>query len=166
MKSLKSLFVLGFMCIGVISCGSSSSSDPKPDSYYDLSECDRRYDRYGVGVRGNSACPYAGQYDDTRGYEQYSVSYDSQLDFNLGIGYKIDFGWDNDWENVCPVPGQIPVFVNGRFNHCDMANPSYAEIYDGTNTSSCAGSQYSPTLTSCTPYGINPTGDDGVRYVY
>ena len=169
MKTFKNLLVFSLMCVGLVACGNSASlneatQNPEPNSYYDPAECDR-LNRYGVGIKGNSACPYKGNYNSQKGYEEYSVSYESQLDFNLGVGYRIDFGWDNDWENVCSTPGQIPVFVNGRFNHCDMANPSYADPDDGTNTSSCAGSQYHPRLTRCTPFGIRPTGDDGVRYI-
>jgi len=171
MNKLKSILVLGFMCIGLLACGDSAPSssvttrDPRPNSYYDPDEC-QRLDRLGTGIRGNSACPYRGEYDENRGYQEYVINYESQLDFRLGAGYRIDFGWDNDWENACPNQGEVPVFVNGRFNHCDMANPSYADPHDGTNTSSCAGSQYSPELTRCTPFGIRPTGDDGTRYIY
>ena len=169
MKNLKSLLILSSMGLSLIACGDNSNLSttkyPKPNSYYDLEEC-RSLNHHGVGIRGNSACPYKGDYDEQRGYQKYSISHSSQLDFNLGLGYRIDFGWDNDWETICNVPGQIPVFVNGRFNHCDMANPSYADPDDGTNTSACAGSQYNPRLTRCTPYGIKPIGDDEVRYIH
>jgi len=161
MKNFRALLALISLSLVLTACGDDparrvTTQDPEPNSYYDPAECAER-NQYGVGIRGNAACPYQGEYDSYHGYQDYTVSFESQLDFNLGVGYRIDFGWDNDWENVCPVPGQIPVFVNGRFNHCDTANPAYADQNDGTNTSACVGSQYNPTVTGCTPSGVKPT---------
>jgi len=169
MKNIISILALAFMCLNLIACGEEGASnsvttqDPSPDSYYDQEECDR-LDLYGIGIKGNRACPYQGDYDPQAGYQQASISYESEFRFRVGLGYRIDFGWDNDWQAECPGPGQIPVFVNGRFNHCVNSNPSYSSPYDGSNTSTCAGSNYNPTVTNCTPSGVTPTGNGVVRY--
>lgn len=165
MKRLVQLLALSFLCLNLMACGDEgarssdvTSQDLSPGSYYDPDECDR-FDTFGIGIRGNSACPYRGQFDPNQGYQQASISYASEFNFRVGLGYRIDFGWDNDWQDACPGPGEIPVFVSGRFNHCVNSNPSFASPHDGSNTSACAGSNFNPTVTNCTPRGVLPTGN-------
>lgn len=169
MKNLMSVLATSLLCLSMVACGDdnkTTTQNPSPDSYYDEAECER-LDIYGTGIRGNRACPYKGSYDQDSGhYQQASISFESELNFRLGLGYRLDFGWDNDWQNLCPGPGEIPVFVSGRFNHCVNSNPTYANPHDGSNTSACAGSPTNPQLTNCTPGGITPTGDGNVRYTH
>lgn len=149
-------------------CGDGGSNQvttvPEPDSYTDYEEC-RQRNNLGIGIPGNTACPYQGEYDPNRGYQGFAIQASAGFRFELGIGFRIDFGWNNQWEELCPHPGQVPVFMYESFSHCIYANPTYGRDDDYINTSSCTGSQFNPEITGCTPSGVRPTGGNGYYYI-
>jgi hypothetical protein len=119
-----------------------SKSKPSPNTYHNPLECESQH--LPVGIQGNSACPYLGEFDDHLGYQSFAIQY------NVGVGFKIDFGWE--YNDMCPQDGQLPVFEFGKFSHCSSVNPNFAGPFKGyTNRSmgECAGEQYSPEITGC-----------------
>lgn len=164
MKSFLNIILALVLSSLLIACGDEGSSqpnrDPRPNSYSDYEEC-RQRDYLGTGIKGNSACPYKGEYDPNLGYQGFAIQASAGFNFEFGRGFYIDYGWDNKWESLCPYAGQVPVFMHESFSHCIYANPTYGRDDDYINTSSCTGSQYNPEVTGCTPRGIRPTGPNG-----
>lgn len=108
--------------------------------YNDPYECDQL--TYDIGIPGNEACPYKGEFDPYLGYQTAAIYY------SFGVSFKIDFGWD--YRDNCPTPGQLPIFKNGTLVRCDQVNPTYAQD-DYTHTGECTGDQYNAGLTGCRP---------------
>ena len=163
---MKTLFKINLLLAFslLVACGEGGSSSPEPNSYTNFNECQYN-NNLNIGIQGNSACPYQGAYDPNLGYQGIAIQAKAGFNFEMGVGFNIDFGWNNQWEALCPYPGEVPVFMYDSFSHCINANPTYGRSDDGINTSSCTGSQFNPQVTGCTPTGIRPRGGDGYYYI-
>ncbi len=144
----KKNFLLSLLVLSVLSltgCGSDSSSPAEPHS--DPVACQAQ--NVPVGIQGNTACPYLGQYNAQQGYQGYSVQYSA----SYGIGFYIDFGWE--YNDMCPEVGQLPVFQDGRFDHCSSVNSDFAQTdfrgFTQPNTGECTGDQLDMSITGCRP---------------
>lgn len=150
-KVIKRNLVLSLLALSLLSltgCGEDSSSTKEPvKPYSNAIECNGQ--KVPVGIKGNTACPYLGQYNAQQGYQGYSVQYSA----SYGIGFYIDFGWE--YNDMCPEVGQLPVFQDGRFDHCSSVNPVFAQTdfkgFTQPNTGECAGDQLDMSITGCRP---------------
>lgn len=159
MKKLnfKMLLLIG-LCLSLSACGKSKSkSQPAskpPVTHNDPTQCQNQVVK--TGIKGNAACPYQGAYDSQLGYQKYGIYMQASYNFNFNISLKsasVDYDWE--YNELCPIHGQIPVFINGSFSECRQVNPTYAvnnhPDYRTPPIGECAGTQYNPEITGCTP---------------
>jgi len=156
MKALNKIIVSSLFALAFTACGDSSSSgeqitlpvvpNTEVTEFTDHQQCEDIYQNVqNVGIPGNTACPYKGAYNTNLGYQSYAFHYE------VGIGFRIDFGWD--YNDMCPEIGQRPIFQNGGFSHCSSVNPLFAQVdevyYSQPNTGECAGDQLNTAVTGC-----------------
>lgn len=147
---MRKLSLLLPLFLFVTACSDKGAgAKPAPNTYNDPVECDSQ--KYPVGIPGNKDCPYKGDYDPNLGYQGYAIYYETSA--SIGVGFYIDFGWT--YNDLCPKVGDLPIFQNGSFSHCESVNPTYAQTdyqgYTQPNTGECLGDQYMSGLTGCEP---------------